>query len=358
MVAINRLVSVLSLCFGTSAAFSIYNATDLESKNVNDACVKAMSANINCPAYIRSFSQKSYHGSLGNTTLTAEICTSTCSASLRNWFNTVSSACANEKIANGVPQFYGGFIWAGWNETCIKDPRTKRYCNDIIDEFKELEEGKERPRDELCHICYLRKLERMQASSYSAYNYFYQSELEKVYKTCGGSGPTEIPPPPIAEEKRKRFCLTKNYYMTKANDTCDSIAKANPGVAGVFLYMGNQELITDCNEIPAGIKLCLPSTCPVHVVRPDDTCWSIEQENDLRIDDVAYFNSWIRDDCSNLRKGTAFYGKPICIGAFGADEPGSWQASVFRAQDPSDSGPGIQFTTSNGPVPKSEAENE
>jgi hypothetical protein len=129
MVAIHRLVPLLSLCLGASASFNIYNATQLEDKDVGAACIKALAADIACPTYIRSFVAPSVHGSLQNATLTNEICTGTCSASLRSWFNTVVGACANDDFGDGVPQRLGGYIWAGWNETCIKDPKTKKYCN-------------------------------------------------------------------------------------------------------------------------------------------------------------------------------------------------------------------------------------
>ncbi|KAJ4192341.1 hypothetical protein NW759_016648 [Fusarium solani] len=130
------------------------------------------------------------------------------------------------------------------------------------------------PRDELYSVCYGRKLAIIQSSSYSVYNRYYQSKLEKVYKTCGGSSPTEIPPPPKVEESMD-FCLTEKYYTTKEGDTYDSIAKANLGVASVFLYIG--------------VKLCLPTTCP-----------------------------------TNLHKATDFYGKTIYIRAFGSEHAGSW----------------------------------
>ncbi|KAH7191800.1 uncharacterized protein B0J16DRAFT_410583 [Fusarium flagelliforme] len=344
MVVIQRLVPLLSLCLGSSAAFSIHDATDLDSKNVSDACVKAMSANIDCHGYIRSFDEAGYRGSLGNVTETDEVCTSTCSASLKSWFETVISACANEKMGDGVPQLYGGYMWAGWNETCFKDPKTNRYCNDILDDSEELEYE-----EELCHSCNRRKLEMMQSSSYSIYNSFYRRKLGEVYKKCGGSGPTDIPPPPIVEKERERFCLTKKYYTTKENDTCDSIAKAYPGVAGRFLYMSNRDFIADCRKIPAGIKICLPMTCPIHVVQPDDTCWSIERENRLRNHDVEYFNSWIKSDCSNLHEATDLYGKPICIGAYGVKEAGSWQASIWRTHDPNETYSRIKFSSANGP---------
>ncbi|KAF5692427.1 hypothetical protein FDENT_2949 [Fusarium denticulatum] len=352
MVTLHHLVSMLSLSFSVSAAFRIYNATDLESKSVGDACVKALSADIACPTYIRNFMAPRVHGSLGNLTLTNEICTGTCSASLRSWFNTVVSACADEDYGDGVPQRYGGYIWAGWNETCIKDPKTKKYCGDVIAGFTEVKEGEEMPRDELCSVCYQRRLAMMQSSSYSVYNHYYQSQLEKVYKTCGGSGPTELPPPQKVEDTVD-FCLTNKYYTTKEGDSCDSIAKAYPGVAGVFLYMGNQKLIGDCRKIPAGIKLCLPTTCPTYVIKPGDTCWSIERAQGLDIDDVEYFNSWINVDCSNLQKATDFYGKTICIGAFGSKQAGS----RIRYQDNNVASPKLQikFSSANGPVFKPKA---
>ncbi|RBR26163.1 uncharacterized protein FIESC28_01054 [Fusarium coffeatum] len=309
MVVIQRLVPLLSLYLGSSAAFSLYYAEDLERKNVGDACVKAMSADIDCPVYIRSFKQGGYYASLGNVTLTDEI---------------FASACANEKKVDDVPQFYGGYIWAGWNETCDKDPKTNRYCNEDTEDLEHEEK--------LCLDCNRRKLEMMQSSSYSEYDSFYRSKLVEVYEKCGGSGPTDIPLTPW-EEGRERFCPTKKYHTTKGNETCDSIAKAHPGVAGYDLYVHNKRFIADCRKIRAGIKLCLPPICPIHVVQPGDTCESIEQENDLETGRVRGGNWWIKSDCSDLQEATDLYGKPICIGYYPQETYG----------------PRIKFSSANGP---------
>ncbi|KAH6957702.1 hypothetical protein BKA56DRAFT_562250 [Ilyonectria sp. MPI-CAGE-AT-0026] len=300
-------------------AFRIYEVADLDNYDVGDACVSALSADIACNPYIQSFMELSYRGSLENVTLTDEICTATCSASLRKWFNGVSKDCAGKSFgsSNAVLTQYGGNIWAGWNETCIKDPKTKRYCNDIIDEFSDVEEGEDLPRAELCHICYLRRLILMQSSQYSLYDEFYQQELELVYKVCGGSGPTDIMPPLKEKEVETPFCLTSKYYTTKEGDTCDSISKAS-GVSGALLYMGNQEAIGDCLKVPAGLKLCLPMTCKTYYVQPDDTCFSIETSQGIRWDDVQFYNSWINHACTDLQSGTDFYGKSICISALGS----------------------------------------
>jgi hypothetical protein len=221
---------------------------------------------------------------------------------------------------------------------------------DIIAEFPTPKKGEDLPREQLCSVCYGRKLATMQSSSYSVYNKYYQARLEKVYKTCGGSGPTEIPPPIKVEEKPEEFCLNDKWYTTKEGDTCDSIAKANPGVAGVYLYMGNQELIPDCRKIRAGIKLCLPTACPTYVIQPKDTCYSIDRAQKLRLDDVEYFNSWINVDCTNLHKATDFYGKSICIGAFGSKYPGSWVRE--EPSDVAEPAMRLKHSSANGPVPK------
>ncbi|RTE76836.1 hypothetical protein BHE90_008696 [Fusarium euwallaceae] len=320
-------------------AFQIWKASDFDNLDVGAACISALSSDITCNSYIRSFMQLRYRGSLQNVTLTDEICTGTCSASLRKWFDTVSKDCAGKTLGSSgmVPTLYGGNIWAGWNETCVKDPKTKKYCNDIIAEFTEVDDGEEMPKTELCHTCYLRRLALMQSSQYSIYNQYYKEQLELVYKTCGGSGPTDFPPPLKEEEKEEPFCLTGKYYTTKEGDTCDSISKASD-VSGSMLYMGNQEAIGDCRDVPAGLKLCLPMTCKTYYVKPDDTCFGIETSLDLAWDDVQKYNSWIRADCADLQTGTDFYGKTICIGPLG-DTSSAMQVSSIKRKASSGNGP-------------------
>lgn len=110
-------------------SFPTYDVNSLD-PSLGDACVQALSTNITgCELYVQSFMQLKYRGSLGNTTLTDAICTATCESSLRNWFNSVSSACTGKTLNNAVPQRAGGFMWEGWNETCVRDPQTKKYCN-------------------------------------------------------------------------------------------------------------------------------------------------------------------------------------------------------------------------------------
>ncbi|OBS25925.1 hypothetical protein FPOA_06458 [Fusarium poae] len=336
---------VFGLYLGVGA-FRIYEADDLDRHDFSPACVSALSADITCNPYIRSFMQPRYRGSLKNTTLTDQICVGTCSGSLRKWVDTVSKDCAGEALGSStVPAQFGGNIWAGWNETCIKDPKTKKYCNDIIAEFSEQEDGADRPKKELCHVCYQRRLAIMQSSQYSIYNEYYKQKLEHVYKTCGTSGPTDIPPPLKVKEKPNDFCLTGKYYTSKEGDTCDSISK-EAGVSGALLYIGNQEDILDCRKLPAGLRLCLPMTCDTHYVKPKDTCFSIERALGIRTESIQRYNSWLNRDCSNLQVGTEFYGRSICVSPLGSESSiqAISKASTITRKTSSGNGPAVLRT--------------
>ncbi|KAF9773365.1 hypothetical protein IL306_008847, partial [Fusarium sp. DS 682] len=112
----------------------------------------------------------------------------------------VTSGPAGTRLASRIPGLKDIAMVSFVHEEAKAPWLTEVFALDIISEFTELKDGEEMPRDELCSVYYQRRLAIMQSSSYSVYNHYYQSQLEKVYKTCGGSGPTELPPPPKIEE--------------------------------------------------------------------------------------------------------------------------------------------------------------
>ncbi|KAM0344969.1 hypothetical protein ACHAPU_006847 [Fusarium lateritium] len=314
MASLKRMIPlVLALNIGAKA-FKVYDATLLSSDNLGEECVEALGAEIACHIEVRTFMQRAYRGPLRSTSLTDKVCTSECSASLRSWFNSVANVCDAKNFDGGVPMKFGGFMWAGWNETCVKDPKTKKYCNDVIEEFSHVPNIKDLPRAELCHVCQIRRLAMMQSSQYSVYDDYYKKQLDYVYETCGGrTDPTDILPP--LEPKKPAqpaFCSTDKYYVTQEGDTCDSIAR-DSRVSGATLYMGNQELVPDCKDVPAGIRLCLPLECETYVIQPEDNCVDIENKFGLAIDTLRFYNSWLDFGCTNLHPATDFYGKSICI---------------------------------------------
>lgn len=179
------------------------------------------------------------------------------------------------------------------------------------------------PKDELCHICYVRKLAIMQSSQYSVYNEFYKEQLEYVYAQCGGSGPTDIPPPLTEQEPEPEpYCVTGKHYTTEEGDTCESIANAT-SVSGAALYMGNQELLPNCLDVDAGLSVCVPLTCETFYVRPSDTCITIEKALEMDFGQLTLYNSWINVACTNLQAATDFYGKNICVSPQGGTFTGT-----------------------------------
>ena len=200
---------------------------------------------------------------------------------------------------------------------------TNTFAADIIANFTEVDTYRDMPRAELCHTCYARRLAMMQSSQYSVYNEYYKEELEYVYETCGGKGPTDIPPPLMAEPPIPApYCLTGSRYITVEGDTCESISNAT-SVSSASLYMANQELLKDCSQISAGIVACIPVTCQTYYVRPSDTCISIETALEFEFGSLQTYNSWINHDCSNLQPATDFYGKMICVSPQGGSFTGS-----------------------------------
>ena len=113
---------------GSQGGFSLHRAAALD-ESLGEDCIQAMAANISCPNYVRNFVQRTYRGSLGNKALTDSICTAGCQSSLKNWFDSVATACEGKTLSGTVPMSLGGQVWQAWNETCVRDPGTKEYCN-------------------------------------------------------------------------------------------------------------------------------------------------------------------------------------------------------------------------------------
>jgi hypothetical protein len=127
------LVGLISGNQFVDATFSIYDASTLLDNTLGEDCIAALTAEIDCTPYVQTFQQLSYRGDL-DVDLTNAICTSDCLSSLKSWFDTVSTKCVGKSVSGGIPTRYGGYMYQGYNETCIKDPRPPRaYCNSKSD---------------------------------------------------------------------------------------------------------------------------------------------------------------------------------------------------------------------------------
>ncbi|RKU43158.1 hypothetical protein DL546_003197 [Coniochaeta pulveracea] len=115
-----------------TSSFAVYSKGSLDSvaTDLGDSCISALYTNISCPEYpVSDWRSAKWRGTPDDDTVLSSVCTSGCQASLKSWFNTVSSACAGKMLHEATPMRIGGFMWEGWNETCAMDPKTKKYCN-------------------------------------------------------------------------------------------------------------------------------------------------------------------------------------------------------------------------------------
>ncbi|KAL5042121.1 hypothetical protein BDW71DRAFT_217250 [Aspergillus fruticulosus] len=283
--------------------FSIYSTSSLENLDLPPACKTSLTERFKCDPYVSSMTRLGYHGSLDNDTLTDSVCEASCGKSLQQWYNSVERNCAGHNMTLGAPPvMYGARMWAGYNETCLKDEDTGEYCNAIIDNFSVVDSASQMPENEICSYCYVERYRMMQRTPYSAYDDYYKSVLETINKRCGLSGATEIKEIPLDRpQTEKPKCFSGKTYTTIKGDTCTSIAKAN-SVSSAALYMGNQDAIRWCSSINADLGLCLPLQCEeTYELQPSDTCRSIEFAFELEADDVRKFNPWVSLDCDNIQ---------------------------------------------------------
>jgi hypothetical protein len=115
--------------------FQIIDLTDLD--GLTATCATALTQTIHCSYYFLSYQSPRVGVSLQNATLTDEICGSSCGTSLAQWFENVASNCANETIGDTNPTLIGGYIWEGYNQTCLKDPSSGQYCTGMSTSLRE-----------------------------------------------------------------------------------------------------------------------------------------------------------------------------------------------------------------------------
>jgi hypothetical protein len=102
---------------------------------VSSMCEASLTRLVECHDQVYMLRALQWRGSMHNGTLTDLMCDKSCGQSLQAWFESVSVDCAREhdRVVLSEP---GGIIWAGWNETCVKDPNTGKYCSGKSISFK------------------------------------------------------------------------------------------------------------------------------------------------------------------------------------------------------------------------------
>ncbi|RYC83755.1 hypothetical protein BFJ63_vAg13327 [Fusarium oxysporum f. sp. narcissi] len=197
--AMSRFVVTLGLCVSASA-IKLFEPGDFNPEDVwvGSACEKVLRTEIDCDKYIFEFTVPEFRGQSSKDLEMADtICSNRCSDSLRNWYPKLVKECAEEDfMSDTYPTNYwlyiGNSMSSGWNQTCAKDPKTGRYCGEIINEFSKVEDDEEMPLEELCHPCYV-KMINMRSTSFAWPSLeapggkWWPKQLELVKEKCSGT---------------------------------------------------------------------------------------------------------------------------------------------------------------------------
>lgn len=127
---------ILSLGFPMIAATFSMGDPAIREGRVSKACGKALEMDIECHNHIPDMNLNYYQKWVGDVELANKICTKTCSDSFRSWNDTVTRDCAEDIISSDslvrwapvMLMFSISQMWQGFNETCVKDTESGRYC--------------------------------------------------------------------------------------------------------------------------------------------------------------------------------------------------------------------------------------
>lgn len=110
--------------------YRLWTTRTLESMGIDmpDTCKTALTELIRCDNVTKEFQAGGIQGWPGPVSITDSICDEGCGQNLTSWFNNVDRACDGVRVFDMVPMLLGGRIWNGYNQTCLKDPETDKYC--------------------------------------------------------------------------------------------------------------------------------------------------------------------------------------------------------------------------------------
>lgn len=102
----------------------------------------------------------------------------------------------------------------------------------------------------------------------------------------------------------------KSPYVVQAGDTCDSISLAQNVSTFSLLYHNNLN-IYGTNFPGAGSTICLPPSCDLYTVQPQDSCNGVARaRGDISATQLRAWNPNINALCGNLGR---LSGTQICV---------------------------------------------
>ncbi|KAF5529999.1 hypothetical protein FPHYL_14153 [Fusarium phyllophilum] len=168
-------------------AFHLYGSGGSWSDVQPEACIKALTAEIHCNKYVAYYRYGWFpvlEDDDGNE-ITHDMCTKTCSRSLKTFNTAVHQECDLEDLI--AP---GYNIWRSWNLTCDTDAETGRYCtgpHDIV------------PTKDLCRPCHIRHVFNLDLDLPSSRSTGFGPKEQRYFKDLRARIYMECPKEALAE---------------------------------------------------------------------------------------------------------------------------------------------------------------
>ncbi|KAL5041367.1 hypothetical protein BDW71DRAFT_217894 [Aspergillus fruticulosus] len=297
--------------------------------NLTQTCKTALTQKIHCYDYLLDFQAPMVGQYIDNSTIADLVCDEGCGDSLKRWYDEVSSNCGDQRIGAAIATLKGGYMWSGYNLTCLKDTETDTYCPEVMAGFTTVPDVQSMPTAEMCSYCFSTSLQMRQESPYALYAEQDQIDLRLIHETCGLTGSTDLHPPLFTEDPATPAICSSGFTHTISNgETCDTIA-LKYGVASATIHSANADLIFSCSGLIAGREICIPPGCDrTYTVKDEDSCYSIDVDQQVPVGTVQEYNLWIDTYCMNLQAVRETLGSIICLSPQGGTHNSTFDDST------------------------------
>ncbi|KHN93945.1 LysM domain-containing protein [Metarhizium album ARSEF 1941] len=191
--------------------------------------------------------------------------------------------------------------------SCLKDSARGQYCDSIA--ATRLNQAQN------CSECALAAQAKQLASPFG-YNSAAASDFAVTTSSCAANSYGYATPTAYALNGTTGgpwpapSCASgRTYVIKKDDDGCNAIAGAQNVSTEALISVNGLDV--DCNSMPAvGASLCLPASCSIYQVQPDDSCADIAAAANITIGQLLAWNPVISPGCTTL---TAWAGRYICL---------------------------------------------
>ncbi|CZR70102.1 uncharacterized protein PAC_20003 [Phialocephala subalpina] len=289
---------------------------------ISSACYDALNTSVSCPGFLGTISVNNPRLLPENLT---SLCVESCLTSLNDVRETIIGSCTNssdviiyDEITYPATYIADRFIYT-YNLVCRVDPTSGEFCDTLLIDWLN--------QDALttaqnCSDCMLGAAET-QLNSPFGYDDDFASDFELLISNCSATGYSYTSPAAYtltaASTSSGTGTVTSTTatatscaipYTVQSGDSCNSIALAYN--VSTFSIINPNGLDSACDNLEAGVTICLASPCTLYDVQPYDTCNSIilSQNPNITATQFLAWNPNINALCRNLYQ---FQGTYICV---------------------------------------------